>query len=51
MYVEFHNLTINNLVNTGRGTFSAVDASGNEISDYDWSRYFSFSPHSSTRAG
>jgi hypothetical protein len=40
MYVEFHNLTVDNKVNTTRGTFSAVDASGNEISDYDWSHFF-----------
>jgi hypothetical protein len=40
MYVEFHNLTVDNKVNTSRGTFSAVDASGDEISDYDWSHYF-----------
>ncbi len=40
MYVEFHNVTLNNKVNIPRGTFSMVDASGNEISDYDWSRYF-----------
>ncbi len=40
MYVEFHNLTIDNKVNTARGTFSAVDSAGNEISEYDMSRYF-----------
>ncbi len=40
MYVEMHNLTIDNKVNTTRGTFSAVDEHGNEISDYDWSHYF-----------
>ena len=39
-YVEFHNLTIDNKVNTGRGTFSAVDSAGNEISEYDWSHFF-----------
>jgi hypothetical protein len=38
--VEFTNLTLNNKVNTSRGTFSAVDASGNEISIYDASKYF-----------
>jgi hypothetical protein len=27
-------------VNTSRGTFSFVDGSGNELSDYDWSHYF-----------
>ena len=40
MYVEFHNLVIDNKVNTARGTFSAVDSAGNEISEYDMSRYF-----------
>ncbi len=40
MYVEIHDVTFNNKVNTGRGTFSVVDAFGNEISDYDWSHYF-----------
>ncbi|MGA9118815.1 MAG: T9SS type A sorting domain-containing protein [Bacteroidota bacterium] len=47
MYVELHNLTIdNNSVNATRGTFSAVDASGNEISEYDWSRYFALGTQS-----
>jgi hypothetical protein len=40
MYVEFHNVTVNNKVSTSRGTFSFVDAAGNEMSDYDWSHYF-----------
>ena len=40
MYVEFHNVTVNNKVSTSRGTFSFVDGSGNEMSDYDWSHYF-----------
>lgn len=40
MYVEFHNVTINNKVNTFRGTFSFVDALGNEISEYDWTHFF-----------
>jgi len=40
MLVEFHNVTVNNKVNTGRGTFSFVDAAGNEVSDYDWSHFF-----------
>jgi hypothetical protein len=40
MYVEFRNVTVNNLVNVPRGTFSFVDGSGNELSDYDWSHYF-----------
>jgi hypothetical protein len=39
-YVEFHNLTIDNKVNTARGTFSAVDSAGNEISEYDMSHSF-----------
>ncbi len=46
MYVEFHNLTINNKVNLTRGTFSAVDSAGNEISDYDMSRYFTLGTQS-----
>jgi hypothetical protein len=40
MYVEFRNVTVNNLVNVPRGTFSFVDGLGNEMSDYDWSHYF-----------
>jgi hypothetical protein len=40
MLVEFHNVTVNNKVFTGRGTFSFVDGAGNELSDYDWSHYF-----------
>ncbi len=40
MLVEFHNLTIDNKVNTTRGTFACVDDAGNEISEYDMSRYF-----------
>ncbi len=40
MYVEFHNVTVNNKVSTSRGTFSFVDQAGNEMSDYDWSHYF-----------
>jgi hypothetical protein len=47
LYVEFRNVTINNKVNTSRGTFSVVDADGNEISDYDWSRYFTLGHGSS----
>jgi hypothetical protein len=40
MLVEFHNLTLDVKVNTFRGTFAAVDSVGNEISDYDYSHYF-----------
>ena len=40
MYVEFHNLTVDNKINTARGTFSAVDSAGNEISEYDYSHFF-----------
>lgn len=40
MYVEFHNLTVDNKINTARGTFSATDANGNEISEYDYSHFF-----------
>jgi hypothetical protein len=38
--VEFYNLTVDAKVNTSRGTFSAVDQSGNEITVYDASKYF-----------
>jgi hypothetical protein len=48
MYVEFHNLTVDAKVNTSRGTFSAVDSLGNEISDYDWSHYFTLGHLSGT---
>jgi hypothetical protein len=47
LYVEFRNVTINNKVNISRGTFSVVDAEGNEISEYDWSRYFTLGHGSS----
>ncbi len=40
MYVELRNVTVNNKVLQARGTFSMVDALGNEISDYDWSHYY-----------
>ncbi|MEK9138252.1 MAG: hypothetical protein AAB393_14090, partial [Bacteroidota bacterium] len=40
--VELVNLTVNFRVNTARGTFSAVDQSGNEITMYDASRFFTF---------
>jgi len=40
MYVEVTGLTVDAKINTSRGTFSAVDASGNEISEYDLSRFF-----------
>jgi hypothetical protein len=40
MLVELHKLTVNAKVNTSRGTFSAVDSAGNEITVYDASRYF-----------
>jgi hypothetical protein len=40
MYVELTNLTVDGLLNTGRGTFTMVDGSGNQIADYDMSRYF-----------
>jgi hypothetical protein len=40
MWVEFHNVVVNNKVSQSRGTFSFVDATGNELSDYDWSHFF-----------
>ncbi len=39
-YVELHNVTVDNKVNTTRGTFSVVDNAGNEISEYDYSHFF-----------
>jgi len=39
-YVELTNLTVTARVNTARGTFSMVDGDGNEISEYDVSRYY-----------
>ncbi|MFN0158322.1 MAG: T9SS type A sorting domain-containing protein [Bacteroidota bacterium] len=38
--VEFTDLTVDARVNTARGTFSAVDAFGNQITMYDASRFF-----------
>lgn len=38
--VELTDLTVDARVNTARGTFSAVDANGNQITMYDASRYF-----------
>jgi hypothetical protein len=40
MLVQFTNLTVNAKVNTSRGTFSATDVEGNEISTYDLSKYY-----------
>ncbi len=40
LYVELVNLQVNFRVNTTRGTFSAVDLSGNEITMYDASKFF-----------
>ncbi|MBI5019860.1 MAG: T9SS type A sorting domain-containing protein [Ignavibacteriales bacterium] len=42
MLVELVNLTCDARINTSRGTISMVDASGNQISTYDCSRYFTF---------
>ncbi len=42
MYVEFTNLIIDAVVNPGRGTFSMVDADGNQMSMYDASKYYTF---------
>ncbi len=47
MLVEFHNLTLTTKVNTSRGTFAAADSAGNEISDYDYSHYFTLGHGSS----
>ncbi len=40
MMVELTNLTVDARVNTSRGTFSMVDESGNQITMYDASKYF-----------
>jgi hypothetical protein len=40
MIVQLTNLVVDARVNTSRGTFSMVDGSGNQISMYDASRYF-----------
>jgi hypothetical protein len=40
MLVELRGLTVNAKVNTTRGTLSAIDADGNEVSTYDLSKYF-----------
>ena len=40
MLVELTNLTVDARVNTTRGTFSMVDGSGNQVTMYDASRYF-----------
>jgi len=39
-YVELTNLTVISRVNFARGTFSMVDADGNEVSEYDVSRFY-----------
>ena len=43
-YVYFTNVTVVANVNTSRGTFMFTDASGNQLSDYDWSYHFTKSP-------
>ncbi|MBI4536177.1 MAG: T9SS type A sorting domain-containing protein [Ignavibacteriae bacterium] len=40
MLVLLTDLTVDFRVNTARGTFSAVDASGNQITNYDASKYY-----------
>lgn len=40
MLVEFVNLTVNERTNFGRGTFAAVDDSGNQVTMYDASKFF-----------
>ncbi|MBA4311115.1 MAG: hypothetical protein C0417_00645, partial [Chlorobiaceae bacterium] len=42
MLVELVNLTCDTRLNTSRGTITMIDASGNQISTYDCSRYFTF---------
>lgn len=48
MLVEFVNLTVDARVNAPRGTFSAIDESGNQIAMYDASRYFTLGHGSTT---
>ncbi|HTX18908.1 MAG TPA: T9SS type A sorting domain-containing protein [Bacteroidota bacterium] len=43
-YIYFTNVTVVANVNTSRGTFMFSDASGNQLSDYDWSYHFTKSP-------
>ncbi len=43
-YVYFTNVSVVANVNTSRGTFMFTDASGNQLSDYDWSYHFTKSP-------
>ena len=40
LIVRIVNLTVDAKVNTSRGTFSMVDGSGNQITDYDASKFF-----------
>ncbi|MBI5476140.1 MAG: T9SS type A sorting domain-containing protein [Ignavibacteriales bacterium] len=42
MLVELTDLICDTRLNTSRGTITMVDAAGNQISDYDCSRYFTF---------
>ena len=43
-YVYFTNVTVVANVNSSRGTFMFTDASGNQLSDYDWSYHYTKSP-------
>lgn len=40
--VELTNLTVNAVVNIGRGTWQMTDANGNYITDYDASHFFTY---------
>lgn len=51
MIVELHNLFVTTLVNTGRGTFAAADSAGNEISEYDYSHFFTLQGTSTDHPG
>lgn len=42
MMVKFTNLTVRSIINDVRGTWDMIDASGNVLSDYDASYYFTF---------
>ena len=44
-YVEFTNLTVTSIVNQANGTFSMVDAYGNEVAMLDASKWFTLRTH------
>ena len=48
-YVYLTNVTVVANVSTSRGTFMFTDASGNQLSTYDWSYHFTKSPSAQTQ--